>query len=132
MTYREYLNSPYWQELRMTVLARDGAACRVCGDVDWLNHAHHTTYDGGRYLEQAKHGHLRRAEHIVTLCPEHHEMMDLLSDIQKDIGITGAKKMRGQFEFMWSYRKALTGSGFDIIRETTAKVLKENLPTASR
>ncbi len=72
MTYKEFLQSKYWQLVRKKVLARDDYKCVICRD-DVNLHVHHDTY---------KH-HFKELENLgdlMTLCAvchkEHHYAQD--------------------------------------------------------
>lgn len=39
-----YLRSEEWAAVRKMALAKNGAACKLCGKVDWYNDAHHLFY----------------------------------------------------------------------------------------
>lgn len=41
-SYKEYLASPLWAEIRAKVLERDGGLCRICGDK--AHAVHHSSY----------------------------------------------------------------------------------------
>ena len=66
--YREvFLRSEKWQTVRLEVLARDDAQCRVCGHRNVSNDAHHIYYPESIWES--------RAEHLVTLCRQCHSFV---------------------------------------------------------
>lgn len=65
-----FLKSEEWKGVRLIALARRGAACAVCGKVDWSNDAHHRHYN--RRWKDTKAGTLD------ILCRSHHDLIHLL------------------------------------------------------
>jgi hypothetical protein len=63
LSYDEYLQTPYWRELRLKVLNRDGHCCRLCRSTDQLE-VHHNTYER-RGMEEL--------DDLVTLCKKCHQ-----------------------------------------------------------
>lgn len=63
MPYKEYLQTPHWQALRLSMLKRAAYKCSLCGESKPL-HVHHNTY-------------VRRGEEklsdLIVLCHECHE-----------------------------------------------------------
>lgn len=70
-SYREYLASELWQEIRGKVLARDNHTCRICGKT--ATQVHHTNYKRGT-LEG------RGLLALVSLCGGCHEFIEFLPD----------------------------------------------------
>lgn len=63
----EFLKSEEWRGTRLVALARAGAACRICGKVDWSNDAHHRHYNDK--WSKTKSGNL------VVLCRRDHNLV---------------------------------------------------------
>lgn len=65
MPYREYLQTPEWQERRKAALKRAGFACQVCNRGNRVLHVHHRTYER-RGVELAR--------DLIVLCDECHAL----------------------------------------------------------
>jgi 5-methylcytosine-specific restriction endonuclease McrA len=64
LSYKEYLLSDHWLDLRRKILKRDGFACRLCNARTDLN-VHHRSYERiGR----------EREDDLITLCRRCHEI----------------------------------------------------------
>jgi 5-methylcytosine-specific restriction endonuclease McrA len=66
MTYREYLESPRFTELRREAIARDGGRCRLCGSRMALE-VHHRDYSTVGTPDEL--------EDLTTLCADCHELV---------------------------------------------------------
>ena len=90
-TYRDYLASDLWREVRLRALRRDRFACRCCGDR--ATQVHHRKYEY-RVMKGEVLGHL------LSLCERCHKSIEFRDDGQKT-GTTGAMtrfhRMRREF-----------------------------------
>lgn len=67
--YKQYLQSPKWEQIRQRVFARDGFKCIICGAKENLHcHHHRTTH----LFHEENH-----LEDLVTLCEKHHDDLHL-------------------------------------------------------
>jgi len=69
-TYKKYLDTRHWHNIRESVLNRDEHRCVKCSiDVNLLAHVHHLTYEriGNEFMDD-----------LITLCPNCH------NEIHKD------------------------------------------------
>lgn len=65
--YKQYLESPKWQEIRERILLRDNFQCQICGQK--LNlHCHHIR--GTHRFHEEKH-----PEDLMILCSDCHTMI---------------------------------------------------------
>ena len=73
-TYRRYLKTKHWQQLRQEVIRRANGRCEKCGYEPWKRGVHHLTYSnvGNEKLDD-----------LIVVCPRCH--MELH-------GITGRRK----------------------------------------
>ena len=72
-SYKEFLKSNYWKEVKIRVLKRDGFKCTNCGKKGMLE-VHHSTYKN-HFKEHNNLGDLH------TLCVNCHHNIHLLLDI---------------------------------------------------
>jgi hypothetical protein len=73
-SYKEYLKSDIWFEIRNSVLQRDNSRCIICGKA--ASNVHHNSYEL-EVLAGAK------LEFLVSLCRYHHEQIEFDDDNQK-------------------------------------------------
>jgi hypothetical protein len=64
LPYKEYLQTPEWQERRLRIIERDGHRCQVCNSPDRLN-VHHRDYTRRGYENDAD---------LTTLCQKCHQV----------------------------------------------------------
>lgn len=64
MAYSKFLLTPYWQEVREAVRARDGGKCKLCGVVGPFD-VHHVVYTN-------RGDELNHLHELATLCRECH------------------------------------------------------------
>jgi hypothetical protein len=79
--YFEKLKHPNWQRKRLSILERDGWACRDCGARDKSLQVHHCFYEKGDPWDT-------RDEFLLSLCEKCHEERGCLE--------TDARRMLGQ------------------------------------
>lgn len=65
-TYSEKLKSPRWQAKRLSIMQRDGFACRDCSAEDKTLHVHHCHYEKGEPWEIDE-------QFLLTLCEKCHK-----------------------------------------------------------
>jgi len=67
LSYHDFLQSPYWKQVRRTVLERDGRKCIACGKTYGLS-VHHMSYKhhGREHLF---------LEDLATVCKDCHKIM---------------------------------------------------------
>lgn len=53
MSYRDYLNTPHWREMRKRALKSSGYKCQLCNNFDKTLDVHHRTYErrGEEYIK---------------------------------------------------------------------------------
>lgn len=77
MRYAELLRKPQWQRRRLEIMARDGFACRVCGESEEMLQVHHLAYRAGALPWDYA------ASELVALCESchdtHHHFEDVLA-----------------------------------------------------
>lgn len=62
-----FLKSEEWRGIRLEALARAGARCKLCGDVDWANDAHHIRYRP-KWADT-------KTKDLVVLCRKDHNLV---------------------------------------------------------
>lgn len=68
MRYQELLRDPRWQKKRLSVMNRDGFACRCCGDIQTTLNVHHLKYKNNPWeVDDAD---------LLTLCKHCHELIE--------------------------------------------------------
>lgn len=65
MPYREYLQTPEWQQTRIACLKRARFRCQVCNTGEQTLNVHHRTYERRGYEENAD---------LIVLCHECHQI----------------------------------------------------------
>ena len=74
--YAEKLKDSRWQEKRLHIIDRDGAACRFCGEKPPVLHVHHFQYNGEPWESGD--------DDLITLCPlchkEEHAIISAIKD----------------------------------------------------
>jgi len=78
-SYREYLSSDLWGEIRRRVLARDDHTCRICNDP--ATQVHHNSYSldalSGNLIDQ-----------LFSLCRPCHHRLEFKADGHKKHRVT--------------------------------------------
>ena len=64
--FSDQYKDPRWQKKRLQILERDRFTCRLCRDKESTLHVHHTRYEKGRAVWEAK------DSVLVTLCTDCH------------------------------------------------------------
>lgn len=71
-SYSEQLQNPKWQLLRLEILKRDKATCKLCGDKETTLHVHHKSYTWGKApWDYPK-------NNFITLCKHCHSYVEEL------------------------------------------------------
>ncbi len=73
-TYKEYLSSQLWAEIRDAVFARDGGSCNLCGERAEV--VHHTDYSKATMLGNNFDG-------LAALCHHCHHKVEVVRDGKK-------------------------------------------------
>jgi hypothetical protein len=106
-SYGDKLRDPKWQRVRLSVMERDGFACRDCGDDKSQLHVHHCFYEKGDPWETG-------AEFLLTLCESCHEMRGFQE--------SDAKRMLGQILAKIKVREGIGTNDLSLFVESMAGV----------
>jgi hypothetical protein len=77
-SYSEKLRDPRWQKMRLEVFNRDSFKCKHCFAADKTLHVHHLIYLKGKEPWESD------LSHLITLCEECHEYLELKQGQQCD------------------------------------------------
>lgn len=81
-SYRDYLQSEEWANLRLRIMTRDKFTCVACGNKSSC--VHHRSYD-----KETMAGH--RLHKLISLCNECHEHVHFIDDEKQSMEITDTR-----------------------------------------